>query len=305
MVTKSEFGDYELYTISRGDMRASVATLGGTIVSIKFHDKEMVLGYADPADYVPGRFSLNLTIGRYANRIGNASFILNDKKYLLPANEGKNILHGGKNNYGNRKWTAEIVDDNTVAMSIFSPDGDNGFPGNLTMKAIYSIEEPDTFQVKFEGETDADTVFAPTVHPYFSFGDTGSVLDLKMKMNASGHLEVDDGLIPTGNILPCEDEFDFSSEKAVNVNFDDAFVLNSEHALSISNDNVAMDMYTDMPAVQIYTGKGLKAPFKPNEGIAIEPEYFPDSPNHSNFPSTVLKAGEKLSKYVQYKFSEK
>ena len=303
MVTKKKFGDYELYTISGGKLSVSISTLGATMTEISFLGKNMLLGYDTPEEYTPGRFSLNITVGRYANRIGGAKFTLNGKEYQLVPNERGNLLHGGPNSNGKRVWDAEIIGE-SVRFSIFSPDGDNGFPGNLTQTVTFSIEKGNTLQVLFGAQCDADTVFSPTVHPYFCFGSDESVLKAKLHLNSAEHIEVDDELIPTGNILPCEGRFDFSGTREIETDFDDAFVLKDEYALSITQGNVEMEMWTDLPAVQIYTGKGLKEPFAPNAGVAIEPEFFPDSPNHENFSCTTLKAGESFSRYVQYKFYE-
>ena len=303
MVTKTRFGDYDLYTISDKKLSVAVSTLGATIINLKFLGKEMVLCYDTPEEYIPGRFSMNVTVGRYANRIGGSAFTLNGKEYKLAPNEGKNMLHGGPDAFQSRVWDAEIIGE-SVRFSIFSPDGDNGFPGNLTMTATFSIEKGNTLQVVFEGQSDADTVFSPTIHPYFSFGGNGSALDATLYLNGSEHVEVDDELIPTGKLLPCEGKYDFSSTRVIGEHFDDAFVLKDDYALTISRGDVEMEVWTDLPAVQIYTGTGLDEPFVPYQGIAIEAEFYPDSPNHPNFPDTTLRKGDTCRKYVQYKFYE-
>ena len=157
-------------------------------------------------------------------------------------------------------------------------------------------------RVDFGGETDRTTVYAPTVHPYFNLGGE-SVLDAKLWVNAAGHLEVNDELIPSGKVLPCDGKFDFSEMREVREDLDDCFVISGEHACTLQMSGGTMEVFTDFPAIQIYTGAKLHAPYKPNQGIAIEPEFYPDSPNHPNFPSTVLHPGEKFAKYVEYRFS--
>lgn len=302
MITKSGFGSYELYTLKNDCLEVAVTALGATVLSVKYNGKECTCGYETPEAALAGKGFLFKTIGRYANRIGKARFTLDGREYILPANEGENQLHGGPNTVDTRVWEAED-DGESVTMSILMPDGDNGFPGNMKMSVKFSLVRS-ALRIEFFGETDAPTVFAPTVHPYFNIGRAGSVLDAKLQINAAGHLEVDGGLIPTGKILPCENEFDFSSLKRVAVNFDDCFVTPEEYACTLEMNGYVMEMWTDFPAIQIYTADGMPRPYKPNDGIAIEPEFFPDSPNRPEFPSTVLRPGEKFEKYVEYKFYE-
>ena len=241
-------------------------------------------------------------VGRYANRIGGAAFTLEGRRYELPPNEHLNQLHGGPNSVDKRVWDAEILSDSAVRFSIVSPDGDNGYPGTLKMTFTYSVVGS-ALRVDFGGETDRTTVYAPTVHPYFNLGGEESVLDAKLWVNAAGHLEVNDELIPSGKVLPCDGKFDFSEMREVREDLDDCFVISGEHACTLQMSGGTMEVFTDFPAIQIYTGAKLHAPYKPNQGIAIEPEFYPDSPNHPNFPSTVLHPGEKFAKYVEYRFS--
>ena len=302
MVKKTSFGKYEIYTLSGEELSVSVLNLGATITDISYKGRNMVLSYPTPEEYSKGRYSLNQTIGRYANRIGNASFSLDGETFCLTPNEGKNQLHSGVNAPNMRFWDAEIIGD-SVRFTICSPDGDNGFPGNITMSATFSIVEGSALKIDFSGETDRTTVYAPTVHPYFNLDGSESVLDAEMQINSEAHLEVDGGLIPTGNLLKCAgSEFDFSTMKKIGVDFDDCFVLAGNQAMTLKMGNISMDMETDFPALQVYTGKGLREPFGKNKGIALEPEFYPDSPNHPQFPSTVLRPGDRFAKYVKYKF---
>jgi aldose 1-epimerase len=168
------------------------------------------------------------------------------------------------------------------------------------MSVTYSLKGS-ALRVDFGGETDQTTVFAPTVHPYFTLGGE-SVLQAKMQVNASGHLEVDSELIPSGVILPCEGKFDFAELREIRENLDDCFVISSEHACTVEYEGSRMEVWTDFPAIQVYTGAKLPAPYHANQGIAIEPEFYPDSPNHPNFPWTVLNPGDSFAKYVEYRF---
>lgn len=299
---KESYGAYERYTFGSETLEVSVITLGATVESLKYKGREMVLRYGDAEGYLAGKSYICAAIGRYANRIGRSRFTLNGREYVLPANEGENQLHGGPNSYDRRAWTAEVLSDSAVRFSIFSPDGDNGFPGNLTATVTYTVAG-DTLRLDFGGMSDADTVYAPTSHMYFTLGG-GNVLDYDMRISASGHLEVDSGLIPTGRILPCEGKFDFAAARPIENDLDDAFILSDAHACTVSHADVSLDITTDFPALQVYTAISMSAPHSNNCGLALEPEAYPDSPNHPDFPSTVLRAGEEYHKYAEYKFSE-
>ena len=301
MVTKDLFGPYDRYTIQSGDLEVSVITLGATVTALKYKGAERAVCYQKAEDAIAGHGFLCKGVGRYANRIGGAAFTLEGRRYELPPNEHLNQLHGGPNSVDKRVWDAEILSDSAVRFSIVSPDGDNGYPGTLKMTFTYSVVGS-ALRVDFGGETDRTTVYAPTVHPYFNLGGE-SVLDAKLWVNAAGHLEVNDELIPSGKVLPCDGQFDFSEMREVREDLDDCFVISGEHACTLQMSGGTMEVFTDFPAIQIYTGAKLHAPYKPNQGIAIEPEFYPDSPNHPNFPSTVLHPGEKFAKYVEYRFS--
>ena len=311
MIKKGKFGSYDSYTLTNECLEATIITLGATVISLKFKGQEMTRGYLTAEAALEGNGFLFKSVGRYANRIGGAAFELDGVKYVLPANEGKNQLHGGPNSYDKRVWNAQAVagtgahgiPEEKVIFSIFSPDGDDGFPGNLTMTVTFSLCGS-ALHIDFGGETDKKTVYAPTVHPYFNLGCKGSVLDADMIMKSTGHLEVDAGLIPTGKILPCEGDFDFSAKRPITRNFDDCFICPEELCCTLEMNGYKMDVLTDMPAIQVYTGIGMPKPYAPNDGIAIEPEFFPDSPNHPDFPSTVLNPGDHFNAYVDYRFSE-
>ncbi len=276
------------HSLKNENFELTVMEFGATVNSLKFKGQETVMRCESEQEYVDTAAFFSAAIGRYGNRIGNAAFTLDGKEYKLVPNEGKNQLHGGPNAFDKRYWTVECADDEKIRLSILSPDGDNGFPGNLKMTVTYSLTE-NGLRIVFEGETDAPTVFAPTFHPYFVYGGTPSIC-----INAKQHLEVDDGLIPTGVLLPCDGKFDFSEMRELNMSFDDAFVLSGEHALTYKTDRYTMEMWTDFPAAQIYSGRP--------GGVAIEPEAFPDSPNHPNFPDTTLRPGEKFCKWAEYRF---
>lgn len=303
MVIKRDFCGEEEYLIDAGRLRVSVMALGATVTGIVLDGRPLALRYGTVREYLEGTAYIGALVGRYANRIGGASFDLNGIHYTLTKNEGENQLHGGPNAFDKRRWQAEIVDENSVRFSLFSPDGDNGFPGNLNAAVTYSVSGG-TLRLDFEGESDADTLFAPTTHMYFNLDGEDSILETVFQMNCAGWLEVGEGLIPTGKICPAEGEFDFSSPRPLKRDYDHCFVLRGEEACTARAGEVTMSVRTDYPALQLYTGGGLGAPFGKNRGFAVEPEFYPDSPNHPEFPSPVLRAGEHFHKYVEYSFRE-
>ncbi|MDY4487324.1 MAG: aldose epimerase family protein [Candidatus Limivicinus sp.] len=301
MVFKRDFCGEEEYLIDSGTMQVSVMALGATVTGIALGDRQLLLRYGTAREYLEGSAYIGALVGRYANRIGGAAFDLNGRHYTLTKNEGENQLHGGPKAFDKRRWRAEIVDENSVRFSLFSPDGDNGFPGNLHAAVTYSVSGG-TLRLDFEGESDADTLYAPTTHMYFNLDGADSILDTVFQLNCAGWLETGEGLIPTGRICPAEGRFDFSSPRPLGGDFDHCFVLRGEEACTARAGEVTMGVRTDYPAIQLYTGGGLGAPFGKNRGFAVEPEFYPDSPNHPEFPSPVLRAGERFHKYVEYCF---
>ena len=301
MVIKRDFCGEEEYLIDSGTLQVSIMALGATVTGISLEGRQLLLQYGTAREYLEGSAYIGALVGRYANRIGGAAFDLNGIHYTLTKNEGENQLHGGPNAFDRRRWKAEILGENSVRFTLFSPDGDNGFPGNLRAAVTYSVSGG-TLRLDFEGESDADTLFAPTTHMYFNLDGADSILDTVFQMNCAGWLETGEGLIPTGRICPAEGRFDFSSPRPLGGDFDHCFVLRGEDACTARAGDVTMSVRTDYPAIQLYTGGGLGAPFGKNRGFAVEPEFYPDSPNHPEFPSPVLRAGEHFHKYVEYSF---
>lgn len=298
---KENFFGYERYTFGSEELEVSVITLGAIVNSIRYKGRETVLRFDDAQGYLDTTF-ICTAVGRYANRIGGSRFEINGVEYLLTANEGKNQLHGGPDSYDKRRWQAEVLADNSVRFFIDSPDGDNGFPGNLTMGITYTVLD-NTLRMDIDGVCDKDTHFAPTSHMYFSL-DGGSALDHELWINASGWLEVDGELIPTGRVMKAEGDFDFSAMRKVGKDYDHCFALAGEHACAAQAGGIKLELYTDFPAVQIYTASAMGEPLGVNSGLAIEAEFYPDAPNKPDFPSTLLRAGEKFARYAEFVYSE-
>ena len=300
MVRQGDFFGFQSYTIENGDLCLRVAEYGASILSLKLRGEELVLGFPDLEGYEKSTAYLGAIVGRWANRIGGARFTLDGRRYELCANERGNTLHGGDEGkaWNKRRWTGKIEGDHAVSFTLRSPDGDNGFPGEMTARVMYTVM-PNRIRLDFEGLSDKDTFFCPTSHVYFSLGEE-NILGVRLQINASGHLEVDEALIPTGKILPTEGDFDFSALRVVEKDYDDCFCLTGEEACTVRTGKHKLTLFTDFPALQFYTGKYLDGGIAPNAGFAVEPEYYPDTPNRPAFPDALLKAGEQFRKYLEF-----
>lgn len=305
MIVQDKFGSYDRYTLSNGDMEVSVITYGATLTSVKYKGIERILNYATAEEYENGSYFIGASVGRYGNRIKGSSFELDGKKYDLQANEGKNMLHGGFDGFDKKVWKAEVIknEGEFVRFTYVSDDGEAGFPGMLEASVVFSLKK-DALVIEFFGNADKLTHFAPTVHPYFNLDGSEDVRKAKLQISDAGHLEVDSELIPTGTVLPCEGDFDFKSMRTIDVDLDDCFVTPLEYSCTLEMGSTQMEVWSTFPAVQIYTGGSLGEPFGVNRGIAIEPEFYPDSPNNESFPSTVLEPGKEFYATARYHFFE-
>lgn len=309
MVTHEDFSGREKYTIASDHLEVSVMDLGATCLSIKLDGKEMILGFDQLEDYEKDPCHIGVIVGRYGNRIAGARCTVGGLDIRLSANEGENQLHGGFMAFDKQIWTVQnaeaTANGGSVRFEHFSPDGDNGYPGNLNAAITYSVDGNE-MQIDFEGISDADTIYAPTTHMYFNLGDTEDVLNTEVKMRADRYLPVDENLIPTG-ILPVDEDFDFREFRRIKSAYDHCFIVNGEKenpAFEAKEKGLHMSLWTDYPSLQFYTGKKLKAPHHPYQGFAIEPEAYPNSPNREDFPSPILRKGEKFHRFVRYRFEE-
>ena len=302
MITERDFFGWRSYLIENEHFALTVTEYGASALSLRRDGVELLLGFDSIDGYEASGAFIGGIVGRWANRIGGSSFVLNGKRYEVCANEGKNCLHGGNEGrvWNKRRWSGAIEAEDRVSFTLLSPDGDNGFPGALTARVSYTLL-PDRVRIDFSGVSDADTYFCPTSHIYFSLGEE-NILGAQMQINSSGHLEVDGGLIPTGRILPAEGAFDFSAPRTIARDYDDCFVLCGSPACTVRTERITLKVFTDYPALQFYTGTYLDCGVAPNAGFAVEPEFFPDTPNRPDFPNALLRAGEKFSKYLEFVF---
>jgi aldose 1-epimerase len=319
---------------SADGLQAEVLTLGGTLssLSLPVNGKRipLLLTLPDLPAYLKDTSYLGQLVGRYGNRIAGAAFELDGKQYKLTANNGPNTLHGGETGFGKYVWTvlgAGGGKNTYVKLGHHSPAGINGFPGNLDVTALISVYE-NTLTLAYEATTDAPTPISLTWHPYFNIsGDPGRSIDEQQLMMAASHyLPISESRVPTGEIAPVAGTpFDFRKPKSVRVpppsshpqikltgGFDHCWVL--DHPASGTDAPVAAELYspasgvrmrvkTNLPGLQVYGAYHLRTAYPGWHAICLEPENFPDAPNHANFPSSILKPGETHRSFMSFTFS--
>lgn len=298
-------------------LKIRLSDFGGIVTSIFAPDRhgrfaDIVLGYDTVDEYVRDDAFMGAMIGRYANRIKDAAFSLEGRKYSLTQNEGNNHLHGG-GGFHKTLWDLEAVSDNGVCLRLFSPDGQDGFPGNLEVKAAVTLED-NRLKIEFNAVSDADTVINLTNHMYFNLKGCGDILRHEVKILADRYTPVDGDLIPAGELRPVAGtDLDFRASRPIKDSYyDHNFVLNGDLSAEVYEPECGrvMRLYTSMPGLQFYCGGSLTervgkqgAVLGKNSGLCLEPQYFPNSPNMPGFPSCVLKAGQTYGHWIQYTFS--
>ncbi|MBX3240214.1 MAG: galactose mutarotase [Chitinophagaceae bacterium] len=314
-----------------------ITNYGGAVTNISVPDRNGVLENVVLAfDSLPGYLQrgnpcFGCLVGRYANRIANAAFTLNGKQYLLAANNNGNSLHGGIKGFDKVVWDAEITQDpagQDLKLQYYSRDGEEGFPGNLAVTVVYRLSSDNALHILYEASTDADTPVNLTNHTYFNLsgGKDADILNHELQLNAPYYTEVDERLIPTGNILPVKGTaLDFTGAKKLGLDiekvapgYDHNFVLENNgntlkhigylyHAAS----GRKMEVATTQPGVQLYTANFLNGSlqhtwkeraYNKYAGLCLETQHFPDSPNQPVFPNTILKPGELFHQETVYRF---
>ncbi|MFL9843604.1 aldose epimerase family protein [Flavobacterium rhizosphaerae] len=335
----------EMYTLTNSNgMIAEVITMGGDIIKLTAPDKngtfkDVVLGYTSPELYLnENPYFFGAIIGRYGNRIANGRFSLDGKEYSLPVNNGPNTLHGGKG-FDKRVWQAEPLGNQTVGLQLTytAKDGEEGFPGNLKVTVTYILTDDNTLEVSYEAHTDKKTVVNLTQHSYFNLSadfDT-TITDHEVMLKADKFLPVGESQIPTGELCAVAGTpFDFTTPKEVgkDIDADDEQLKKGhgyDHCFVFSDGANAgyrevgsvyhkgsgrfMQLFTDQPSVQFYSGNFLDGKadsktggkYEKRSGLCLETQHYPDAPNQPEFPSTVLNPGEKYSTKTAYKFSVK
>ena len=311
-------------------MEAGIITYGATVVSLKTADRQgkfadVVLGVNDLAGYLKQTAYFGATVGRYANRIAHGRFKLNGVEYRLPKNNGDNTLHGGPQGFARRIWGAKEAGE-SLELLYLSHDGEEGFPGNVSVTTRFTVTRDNELKIEYTATTDHDTVINLTNHSYFNLKGRGQgdILQHQVQIDAGRFTPVDSGLIPTGELRPVKGTvFDFTTPHAigerierddeqlrVGKGYDHNFVLNRSGRLAKAAEvheasaGRIMEVWTTEPGIQFYTGNVLREPgYAPHSGYCMETQHFPDSPNHPEFPSTMLKADQTYRSTTAYKFS--
>ena len=326
----------EIYTITNAHgLRARVMTWGAGLVEMRVPDREgtladVTLGFDKLDGYLTRHPYFGTTTGRYANRIAKGAFTLDGKEYKLAVNNGPNHLHGGLKGFDHRNWKGEIV-PNGVRFSYTSADGEEGYPGELKVAVTYSLTDTNELRLDYEATTDKATVLNLTNHAYWNLAGegTGVILDHELTLHAAKFTAVDETSIPTGKIEACAGgAMDFTTGKTIGKDYakvmggyDHNYVIDSAKpgALTLAAEvrepksGRVMKVSTTEPGVQLYTanyldgtvmGKGGKA-YRKNFALCLETQHFPDSPNHPDFPTTVLRPGGTFKSTTVYAFSAK
>ncbi len=351
-ITRKKFGELndgrtaELYTLeNENGMKVEITNYGGIIVRLFVPDRDnnlddIVLGYDNLEQYFNDPNYFGALIGRYGNRIADGKFDLDGNTYQLEINEKPAghpcCLHGGKEGFNSKLWTAEeaiLNGEKALKLSHLSEDGEGGFPGNLKAVVYYTLTADNKLNVEYRAETDQPTVINLTQHSYFNLKGhgNGNIEDHLLYINADNFTPVNEGMIPTGEIREVTDTpFDFNAigelGKEIDADveqlnftggYDHNWVLNNkdknlEMAARVidTHSGRQMEVWTTEPGVQFYSGNGIDAngpgkenkEYKKRAGLCLETQHYPDSPNHDNFPSTVLRPGEKYRTVTEFRF---
>ena len=332
------------YKLTNGYMSVEIMSYGGIVTNInlpnsKGQDTDIVLGFNTLDQYIDEHPYFGAIIGRYGNRIANGKFSLNGIDYQLAINNGINSLHGGLIGFDKVLWSVEELNNDQnpgIKLTYFSKDMEEGYPGNLQIDVTYILTKENELKIFYEAITDSSTIINLTNHSYFNLGgeSSGDILDHFVSINANSYLPVDENLIPTGEIRNVKNTpFDFREMKKIGLEieiqnnqliygkgYDHCWVLNDygegirkiAEARSL-NTGINMEVYSDQPGVQFYTGNFLDGSLKSKKlknyekrsGFCLETQHFPDSPNQPSFPNVILEPDKKYQTQTWYKFSTK
>jgi len=328
-----------LYTISHpSGASVQFSNYGATWISALIPDSngelaDVLLGYPGLDGYLSDSNYMGSTVGRVANRIINAGFTLNGCRYDLDKNDGENTNHGGFSGFNSKVFDAEVT-GNSVVFSLMSPDGEGGFPGNITLNVTYSFSEDLRVIIQYEAATDKDTYLNLTNHAYFNLAGSGSILKHQLQIPSAHILETDECFIPSGKMIPVRDTvFDFTRMRTIdsrmneqnqqliwNKGYNHCYPLDKQPGSGMLQPGATLydpksgrqlQLFTTLPSVLIYTAGFLNSQlpgksgflYKPFEGICLEAQFYPDSPNHSHFPSCLLHPDEVYQHSIEYHFT--
>ena len=335
---------YQYTLANKSGATLKVINFGAIVTSLTVPDRngkleDVVIGYDSLDGYIHGKSYFGAIVGRYGNRIGKGQFTLEGKKYQLALNDGENHLHGGNIGYDKVLWNAKIVQDSTgrsLQLAYVSPDGEEGYPGKVTLSVTYTLTDKNELRIVYKGTTDKTTILNPTHHSYFNLSGSfnNTILDHLLTIEADTITPVDKGLITTGKYLDVtKTPMDFRIPTAIgtriNENFEQLmFGRGYDHNWVLKNyikgkirkvaevyeqkSGRLMTVYTDQPGLQFYSGnflngtaKGKGVSYQFRTGMCLEAQCYPDSPNKPEFPSVILKPGEEYHQTTIYQFSTK
>ena len=334
----------DLYTLrNKSGMAAQVTNYGAKLVTLIVPNRngvsaDVVMGYDNIDRYLTANPNFGATVGRYANRIANASFALDGKTYALTKNDGPNTLHGGNaKSFRSVVWTAGRQSPNSLTLTYLSKDGDEGFPGNLKVSVTYTLTDANEMKIEYRATTDKPTVVNLTNHSFFHLGGhgNGDVLKQLLEINAATYTRAKEGFVPTGEFVKVDGTpMDFRQPRPVGLRinkdypelklgkpgYDQNFVLDKKpgelgfaaRVVDLPSGRV-MELHTTEPGLQFFSGQNSNGqggfvgkgntPYNMYSSICLEPQHFPDSPNRPEFPSTVLRPGQTYKQLSVYKFS--
>jgi aldose 1-epimerase len=303
----------ELFALANANgVAARIMTYGATIVSLKTPDRSgrpanIVLGFNTLGEYLSASGHLGAVVGRYANRIALGRFALDGTTFQLTTNSGPNHIHGGPGGFDKVVWAAEQVSDASLTLAYTSADGEEGYPGTLRVQVRYTLNEQNELRIEYAATTNAPTIVNLTQHSYFNLAGVGDVLDHELTVAADHYTPVGAAMIPTGELAPVAGTpFDFRAPRRIGARtpekgYDLNFVINRAteglvHAARVVEPTTGrmLDVTTTEPGVQFYSGR--------RTGLCLETQHYPDSPNHPEFPSTILRPGEEYRSTTVFRF---
>ena len=335
MITKKQFEVYngkQLYAYTLTDeIEVTVLTLGATVLSLRVPDKngnivDVALGMTDVQSLLNNGAYMGAVVGRCANRIAGGKFTLNGKHYQVTKNDGANSLHGGARGANSKVFEVDKVDQraNSLTLHTVLGDGEDGYPANLELRVKYTVSGSG-LEIDYYAESDGDTLCNPTNHAYFNLNgeSDGNALDNILQVNADSFLLIGDDFIPTERVSVCATPFDFRVAKTIGRDiasqdkqlmiargYDHCFCLNNKHACMAGSKKtgIKLDVYTDMPGMQLYTGNFLngeqgKSFYGKHAGFCLETQFYPNAINRNDCAQPILKKGEKFHSQTKYVFS--
>lgn len=329
----------QLYTLTNANgMEVCITNFGGRIVSIMVPDKngemkDVALGFDSIADYINVPSDFGAAIGRYANRINQGKLVLDGDTIQLPQNNYGHCLHGGPTGWQYQVYAGQQVNDSTLQLTMQSPDGDNNFPGNVTAHVTYTLKGDNSIDIKYDATTDKKTVINMTNHSYFNLSGNpqNTITDNILYVNADSITPVDSTFMTTGEMLALEgNSMNFKNAKSINegidmtneqvkfgMGIDHNYVLNTKGNMEevaarvvCPSTGITLEVYTDEPGIQVYTGNFLDGTvtgkkgivYQQRVGLCLESQHYPDSPNKPQWPSVILEPGQTYQSHCIFKF---